>query len=145
MLLCVRTLKVLEQIVLSRSKSIVGPLTVCMFISGSLEVSPSFASIKNSLGQALSYNATKRFRLKLIADREKCTRGAWDSVPFLDSSYIIPSCRFDNWDILSFHALKVTGKNMPKVNGSLSKAFVWKEKPDKATSEPPLKKQKLLE
>lgn len=118
LLLCVRVLKVIEQVVFARTNSVAGPLTVCMSIAGIVEVSPSFVSVQNAMGLNLSYNTTEAWRLRLISEREKAARGAWESVPYIDEN-AIPSCQFDNWDLLPLHVVKAERKVMPKVNGSL--------------------------
>lgn len=92
-----------------------GPLTVCLSVSGICEVTPSFVSALNAMGLFLSYTVTERYRQKLIAERER--RGPWDFSIIGEDS--IPVLQFDNWDIKPLHAVKVDGKEMPKVNGSL--------------------------
>lgn len=118
LLLCVRTLKVIEQVVFARTHSIAGPLTVCLSISGIVELSPSFRSVENDLGLSLSYNKTEAYKLRSLSEREKGTRGAWENVPGL-GDMSIPTSQFDNWDLLPLHAVKAEGKAMPKINGSL--------------------------
>ena len=51
----------------------------------------------------------------MIAQRER--RGRWDESEF--GEVVIPTFPFDNWDIKPLHAVKVDGKEIPKVNGSL--------------------------
>ena len=129
MLICLRALKILEQIIFSRTKSVPGPLTVCLSVAGIVELTPSFKSVENALGMTTSYCVTERYRLRLISEREKAARGAWEDVQFLDET-VIPSCQFDNWDILPLHAVKAEGKVMPKVNGSLLQSVARKRKRD---------------
>lgn len=120
LLLCVRALKVIEQTVLSRTKSISGPLTITISVSGICEVTPSFISVLNAMGVFLSYTSTERYRQKLIAERERC--GPWQHTKF--DEVIMPVLQFDNWDIKPLHAVKVDGNSMPKVNGSLLQRVV---------------------
>lgn len=61
LLLCVRALKVIEQMVLSRTNSVSGPLTISLSVSGICEVSPSFVSLLNAVGVFLSYTVTERY------------------------------------------------------------------------------------
>ena len=74
--LCVRALKVIEQIVLSRTNSVAGPLTITTSLAGICEVSPSFVSVLNSMGLFLSYNVTERYRQGLIAARGEMGLGS---------------------------------------------------------------------
>lgn len=142
--LCVRTLKVIEQLVFSRTNSTSGPLTICLSIAGIAEFSPSFVSVQNALGLSLSYNVTESYRLRLIAEREKASRGAWDTVSFIDEN-TIPSCQFDNWDILPLRAVKAHGKVIPKVNGALLQGVGRKRKKQECPEDLPVseKRQQL--
>ena len=101
--------------VLSRTNGVAGPFTISISIAGICEISPSFVSVLNALGLFLSYNRTERYRQELIAQRER--RGRWD-VSEMDE-VVIRTFQFDNWDIKPLHAVKLNGKAMPKVNGSL--------------------------
>lgn len=121
-LLCVRVLKVIEQMLLSRTNGASGPLTVSTSIPGICEVSPSYVSVLNAMGIFLSYNVTDRYRKRLIAEKE--WNGPWDS-SLLDAS-ALPTLQFDNWDIKPLHAVKADQKAMPKVNGSLMQAVKQK-------------------
>ena len=124
LVLCVRVLKVIEQMVLSRTNGVSGPLTVSTSISGICEVSPSYLSVLNAMGMFLSYNVTERYRQKLIAERER--KGPWESSRL--DPYALPTLQFDNWDIKPLHAVKADQKAMPKVNGSLMQAVTQKRK-----------------
>ncbi|PXF40886.1 hypothetical protein BWQ96_09379 [Gracilariopsis chorda] len=115
LLLYVRALKIVEQLVLARTNGTPGPLTVSVSVSGICEVTLSFVSVLNSMGFFLSYTVTERYRQNLIAKRE--SQGPWD-FNLLDE-VAIPVLQFDNWDIKPLHSVKVDGKALPKVNGSL--------------------------
>lgn len=115
LIIFVRTLKVIEQIVLSRSNGVAGPLTIRVPVSRICEVTPSFVSVLNAMGMFLSYNVTERYRQGLIAERERCGPCNLDTM----DEDCIPMLQFDNWDIIPLHAVKVDGKTLPKVNGSL--------------------------
>lgn len=118
LLLGVRILKVIEQLVLSRTNGVAGPLTISVSVSGSCEVTASFVSVLKSMGLFLSYTVTERYRQKLIAERERV--GPWDFN--LVDEVAVPVLQFDNWDIKTLYAVKVDGKALPKVNGSLLQA-----------------------
>lgn len=124
LLICIRVLKVVEQIVFSRTHSCAGPFTVCTSVAGINEISPSFVSVLNSIGVCLSYDTTERFRMKLIAEREKF--GPWHSDNIDKSATVL--CQFDNWDIKPLHSVKVDGKQLPKVNGSLLQGLPKKKR-----------------
>ena len=131
LLLCVRALKLIEQIVLSRTNGVAGPLTITTSVAGIFEVSPSFVSVLNSMGLFLSYNVTERYRQGLIAARER--DGPW-KFSCTDKS-AIPLLQFDNWDIKPLHAVKSDLKAMPKVNGSLMQGVSKRRKPLKFNTE----------
>ena len=131
LLLCVRALKVIGQIVLSRTNGVAGPLTITASVAGICEVSPSFVSVLNSMGLFLSYNVTERYRQGLIAARER--DGPW-KFSCTDKS-AIPLLQFDNWDIKPLHAVKTDLKAMPKVNGSLMHGVSKKRKLLKCNTE----------
>ncbi|PXF47487.1 hypothetical protein BWQ96_02818 [Gracilariopsis chorda] len=116
--LCIRILKFIEQLVFARAKSVAGPLTFCLCLARIVEIFPSFRSVQNSLGLCLSYNLTEEYRFRLVSEVENACSSAWDTVqPLTEDS--IPFCQFDNWAFLPLHAVKVDGKAMLKVNGSL--------------------------
>ncbi|PXF48451.1 hypothetical protein BWQ96_01620 [Gracilariopsis chorda] len=115
LLLCVRALKVIEQMVMSRTNSVSGPLTISLSVSGICE--------------------------RLIAERERDR--PWDFNVVNDVA--IPVLHFENWDIKPLHAVKVDGKALPKVNGSLLQGQLRGSKrslSEKGTV--PSKRQKLL-
>ena len=122
--LFVTVLRVIEQMVLSKTNGVSGLLTVSTSISGICEVSPSYLSVLNAMGMFLSYNFAERYRQKLIADRER--KGPWDSSRF--DPYALLTLQFDNWDIKLLLALKADQKAMPKVNTSLMQAVTKKRK-----------------
>ena len=136
LLLCVRVLKFMEQLVLSRTNGVSGPLTVTASVAGICEVSPSFVSVLNSMGVFMSYNVRERHRQRLIAARERS--GPW-ILSCTDSSSI-PLLQFDNWDIKPLHAVKVDNKAMPKVNGSFMQGVSKKRK--QSGTEPDCRKAK---
>lgn len=115
LLISIRALKIIEQMVLSRSNGVGGPFTISLSIAGICEVSTSFVSVHNAIGMFLSYSTTEKYRQELIAERERV--GPWDAT--MMNEVVIPAFQFDNWDIKPFQAVKVDGKTMPKVNGSL--------------------------
>lgn len=61
---------------------------------------------------------------KLIADRERVR--PWDVSRV--GPVAILMFQFDNWDIKPLHTVKVYGKEMPKLNGSLLQAYTRKKK-----------------
>ena len=126
LLIALRALKVIEQLVFSRSSGVSGPLTVAVFVSGVCEVTLSFSSVLNSMGILLSYNMTEKYRQRLIADRE--SQGPWDWEA-LDKEEI-PVLQFYNWDIKPLHAVKVDRKAMPKGNSSLLQGQTRKRRAD---------------
>ena len=81
---CLRALKILEQMVFSRSRISLGPLQTTLSIAVMLESSPSWTSVLHSLGLVLSYDTTEAYRRALIAEREQAPRGAFDEVPVDD-------------------------------------------------------------
>lgn len=127
LLLCIRTLKVIEQVVYSRTNGTSGPLTVCLSVARIIEVTPSFVSVLNALGLSVSYNKTERSRLSLIAERERLASRAWKLLPGVNES-AVPTAQFDNWDIKPLHAVKGDGKQMPKVIGSQLQGILKKRK-----------------
>lgn len=82
------------------------------------------------MGIVASYDTTDTYRQKLIAERERI--GSWD-VSRMDP-VAIPMFQFDNWDIKPLHAVKVDGKEMPNVNGSLLQAYARKRNNSESNS-----------
>ena len=58
LLISVRVLKVIEQMVLSRTNGVAGPFTISISIAGLWEVSPSFVSLLNALDLLVAYSRT---------------------------------------------------------------------------------------
>lgn len=115
LLLCVRALKVIEQLVLSGTNGIAGPLTIIVSVSGICQVLLSFVSVLNAMDTFILYNVTERYRKRLMAERTR--QSPWDFSMVVD--VCIPVMQFDNSDIKPLHAVKFVGKAVPKVNGSL--------------------------
>ena len=120
-LLCLRTLKVLEQMVFSRSRLSVGPLQMTTSIAGIIESSASWTSVLHSLGIVVSYDAMQKYRKGLIAEREQAARGAFDEVK-LDDRVI--TLQIDNFDMLPFNNVKAAGKAFPVISGTATQSIV---------------------
>ncbi|PXF47001.1 hypothetical protein BWQ96_03191 [Gracilariopsis chorda] len=130
-LLCIRALKVIEQMTYSQSRLRIGPLTMTLSIAGIAESSPSWTSVLHSLGLATSYDAMESFKKSLIAKREQSTRGAFEGVNTTDR---LVSIQLDNFDILPFHSMKASGKALPMVSGTATQGIVQSRKRPKLHS-----------
>ena len=120
-LLCLRALKILKQVVFSRSRISVGPLQTTLSIAGMLESSPSWTSVLHSLGLLLSCDTTEAYRKALISEREQATRGAIHEVPVDDR---IITVQMDNFDILPVHSVKAASKSPPTVSGTATQSIM---------------------
>ena len=123
--LSIRALKVVEQIAVSRSRLCVGPLTETLSVAGIMECTPSWRSVLHSLGIVTSLGRSESFRKRLIAEREKATRGAFESVRVDDR---IVTVQIDNFDILPLHSLKAAGKALPMISGTATQRILRSRK-----------------
>lgn len=76
LLIASRAMKVIEQLIFSRSSGVSGPLTVLVSVRSICEVTPSFVSVLHSMTIFLSYNMTEKYGQRLIPDRQR--QGPWD-------------------------------------------------------------------
>ncbi|PXF42983.1 hypothetical protein BWQ96_07287 [Gracilariopsis chorda] len=79
----------------------------------------------------LSYNVTERYRQSFIVKRER--NGPRDYSSMNERS--LPILEFDNWGIKPLHAVKLDGKAMLKVNGSLLQKDTFSKKRKKEDTE----------
>ena len=123
--LSIRVLKVVEQVVFSRTKSVTGPLTTTMSIAGILESTPSWTSVLNALGLVASHDTTERFKKKLVASREAAPRGAMEGT---DLTHGLLTVQIDNYDVMPFHSVKIAGKRKPVISGTATQAILRKRR-----------------
>ena len=141
LLACVRVLKVIEQMVLSRTNGVSGRLTFSTSIAAICEASPSYVSVFNSMVVLLSYKVTERYIKQIIAERER--KGPWNSSQM--DACTIPTLQFDKWDIKPLHAVKSDQKAMPKVNGLLLQGITKKRKAENVEAGPVNIKRRKIE
>lgn len=106
LMIALRALKVIEQLVFSRSSGVSGPLTAAVSVSVICEVTPSFVSVLHSMSIFLSYNMTEKYGQQLIADRERQCLWDWE---VLNMAAVL-ALQFDNWDIKPLQVYQVDGK-----------------------------------
>ena len=124
----------IEQLVFSRTNSILGPLTVSISVTGIIETSPSFLSMGNASGPSTPYNLTESYSVRLISERERSRRGAREHISFLGEGSIL-CCHFDNWDILPLREMEADSKTIPKINGSLLQGADRNRRPEELQNE----------
>ncbi|PXF42222.1 hypothetical protein BWQ96_08050 [Gracilariopsis chorda] len=120
-MLCMRVLKVIEQMVMSRSRVCVGPLTTMLSIAGIIEFTASWRSVLHALGLVTSYDRAETFRRRLISKREQAERGAFDSVRLEDR---IVTVQLDNVDMLPVHNVKAFGESLPILIGTATQGII---------------------
>lgn len=81
-------------------------------------------SVRNAMGLFLSYRRTGSYGEQLNAKIESI--GPWDTRVM--NPVAIPTFQLDNWHMKPLHVVKVDGKDMPKVNGSLLQGRTKKRK-----------------
>lgn len=126
LLVCLRALKVIEQVVSSRSRLCVGPLQTSTSIAVILECSPSWTSVLHSLGVLMSYGAIEDFKKGLISKHEEDENGAFQDVKVKDQ---IVTLQIDNFDIVPLQCNKAHGKKMPMISGTATQSIVQSRKP----------------
>lgn len=130
-LLCLRVLKILEQVVFSRSRLCVGPLQATISLAGILEHSASWTCVMNSLGISLSYDSSEMLRKNLIAERERADNGAFSDV---NMEARIITVQIDNFDILPYHSVKAAGKALPMISRTPTQSIIHSKRTGESPS-----------
>ena len=133
-LLCLRALKLIEQIAFSRSRLAIGPLQMTLSIACILETSSSWTSVFHALGIVTSYDSTEKLRKRLVAEREQSCEGALENVKLEDR---VVTVQMDNFDIHRLNSVKASGKTLPMVSGTVTKGVVQSRKRSRVSQDTP--------